>query len=222
MILWNSTEIKRMTEQQHSEPMWPSLVALATIGALHAALPDRLAMVQPRYLLLVLIALLIVPGEMLHRKGKHNFCVYISYTVLAVLTTAMAYSVIILVEAIPKGQIAPQHLLSSAVILWVTNIVVFAAWYWRLDAGGPHKRDAIGNHTEGAFLFPQMQLPDDGKEKWTPRFIDYLFLAFSTSTALSPTDSPVMSRWAKVLMMIQSMIALTIVALLAARAVNIL
>ena len=120
-----------------------------------------------------------------------------------------------------------QTLLISAAALWITNILVFASWYWRLDAGGPTQRDLRNSHTDGAFLFPQMMLDPDlrremGEEKWRPGFIDYLFLAFNTSTAFSPTDSPVLSGWAKALMMIQSLISFTTVALLAARAVNIL
>jgi uncharacterized membrane protein len=84
-----------------------------------------------------------------------------------------------------------------------------------------------GVHTDGAFLFPQMTLDPEakrsmGEDYWSPGFIDYLFLAFNTSTAFSPTDVPVLSRWAKVLMMIQSLISLATVVLLAARAVNIL
>jgi uncharacterized membrane protein len=111
--------------------------------------------------------------------------------------------------------------------LWITNILVFAVWYWRLDAGGPHQRDKRPGHTEGDFLFPQMTmseqaLRDAGMENWSPEFIDYLFLAFNTSTAFSPTDVPVLARWAKVLMMLQSLLSLLILALLAARAVNIL
>jgi len=111
--------------------------------------------------------------------------------------------------------------------LWVTNIITFAVWYWRLDAGGPHKRNMRDAHSDGAFLFPQMTMEvpcesDNEQENWAPLFIDYLFLAFNTSTALSPTDVPVLSRWAKVLMMIQSAISLAVVALLAARAVNVL
>jgi hypothetical protein len=104
---------------------------------------------------------------------------------------------------------------------------VFALWYWRLDAGGPHGRDSRLRHAEGAFLFPQMtMLPEAkiaaGQQTWSPNFLDYLFLAFNTSTAFSPTDTPALTRWAKMLMMIQSMISLTVLALLAARAVNIL
>jgi uncharacterized membrane protein len=102
---------------------------------------------------------------------------------------------------------------------------VFASWYWRLDAGGPSARDLREAHGEGAFLFPQMTIkPKSPKDKyvWKPGFVDYLFLAFNTSTAFSPTDVPVLSRWAKLLMMIQSIISLGTVAILAARAVNIL
>ena len=88
-------------------------------------------------------------------------------------------------------------------------------------------RDIQGVHTDGAFLFPQMTLSPEvrremGEDKWRPGFVDYLFLAFNTSTAFSPTDVPVLSRWAKALMMIQSCISLATIALLAARAVNIL
>jgi len=117
--------------------------------------------------------------------------------------------------------------MSSAAELWLANILVFASWYWRLDAGGPHERARTSVHTDGAFFFPQMGMTDDariaaGEADWKPNFIDYLFLAFNTSTAFSPTDVPVLSRWAKVLMMIQAVISLLVIALLAGRAVNIL
>jgi hypothetical protein len=106
-------------------------------------------------------------------------------------------------------------------------MLVFASWYWRLDGGGPNERDRRGIHTDGAFLFPQMMMDNElrkkmGEDRWSPGFIDYLFLAFNTSTAFSPTDVPVLSRWAKVMMMVQSAISLATLALLAARAVNIL
>ena len=115
-------------------------------------------------------------------------------------------------------------MLRSAGALWFTNIIVFASWYWRLDAGGPHGRDLRPGHPTGSFLFPQMTLDDQTKGEnqprtppWSPNFVDYLFLAFNTSTAFSPTDSPVLSRWAKVLTMIQSVISLSVVAVLAGK-----
>ena len=117
-------------------------------------------------------------------------------------------------------------MLASAMI-WMSKILVFASWYWRLDAGGPHQRDLMPGHNGGAFLFPQMTMTSAaktaaGEQDWSPNFIDYLFLAFNTSTAFSPTDAMVLSRWAKILMMIQTMISLLVIALLAARAVSII
>jgi uncharacterized membrane protein len=131
----------------------------------------------------------------------------------------MISALALLIAALPGHKQPPAELLRSAAALWVSNILVFASWYWRLDAGGPNARERRGEHTEGAFLFPQMTLPDSD---WMPGFVDYLFLAFNTSTAFSPTDVPVLSRWAKGMMMVQSTISLTTIALLAARAVNIL
>jgi hypothetical protein len=150
-----------------------------------------------------------------------------SYATISIVTVAMIVSLILLVEAIPKHIESPVGLLRSAMALWATNVLVFAVWYWRLDGGGPHQRDARQGHTDGAFLFPQMTILPTAenaaqRQSWSPRFVDYLFLAFNTSTALSPTDVPVLSRWAKGLMMIQATISLAVVALLAARAVNIL
>jgi len=109
-------------------------------------------------------------------------------------------------------------------------VIVFATWYWRLDGGGPNVREQGEAHTRGAFLFPQMAVASPGledatlaeTEKWRPGFVDYLFVAFNTSTAFSPTDVPVLSRWAKLTMMLQSIISVTAVVLLVGRAVNIL
>jgi hypothetical protein len=139
----------------------------------------------------------------------------------------MIWSLGLLIAALPLHKELPQELLRSAAALWITNILVFASWYSRLDAGGPRARELRGVHTDGAFLFPQMILTRDakrgiGEQCWSPGFVDYLFLAFNTSTAFSPTDSPVLSSWAKLLMMVQALISFATVALLAARAVNIL
>ena len=107
---------------------------------------------------------------------------------------------------------------------------MFAAWYWRLDAGGPNARDDRKAHVRGAFLFPQMAIvaPASGgrsvaeAEGWQPGFVDYLALSLYTCTAFSPTDVPVLSRWAQLMMIIQAVLSLGTVVLLAARAVNIL
>lgn len=208
------------------EPRWPAMLALIAVGGLRLALPEQLS-VGPDWLLLAVICALIVPTAWASRSRRVALSRVLGHTVTAIVTADMIWSLWLLVSALPRHTENPQALLQSAAALWITNILVFASWYWRLDAGGPHERDLRGTHTDGAFLFPQMTLDLEAKrimceEHWAPGFIDYLFLAFNTSTAFSPTDVPVLSRWAKVLMMLQSLISLATIALLAARAVNIL
>jgi hypothetical protein len=208
-----------------AQPAWPAALAVLAVGGLYLALPEPLTM-GPSWLLLAVVSLLLVPVIMARLRGSFALNQTLGFVLLSVVTAEMLWSLYLLVRSLPGHQLAPLALLRSAAALWVTNILVFASWYWRLDAGGPHARHIRGSHTKGDFLFPQMTLAP-GTQKpldptWSPGFIDYLFLAFNTSTAFSPTDSPVLSRWAKVLMMIQSSISLATLALLAARAVNIL
>jgi len=203
------------------EPRWPAVIAVLAVAVLHAALPESLRF-GPYWLLLAIVTALLIPAVISHRRGNHFLNEVLGYILLGVLTAAMIASLAALVASLPYHRDSPQHLLLSASSLWVANVLVFASWYWRLDAGGPNQRDKRGRHTDGAFLFPQMMLPSHKDRSWSPRFVDYLFLAFNSSTAFSPTDTPVLTRWAKLMMIIQASISLTTVVLLAARAVNIL
>ncbi|HEV2620190.1 MAG TPA: hypothetical protein VGU23_09670 [Acidobacteriaceae bacterium] len=211
---------------KHIEPRWPAMIALLAVGGLRLALPHELS-AGPDWLILAVLGVLIVVYLIARQLRNYALCAVLGYLQLAIVTADMAFSLYLLIAALPRHTESPTALLRSAAALWITNIIVFASWYWRLDAGGPHARELRGVHTDGAFLFPQMTLNPDlkaqmGEDRWSPNFIDYLFLAFNTSTAFSPTDSPVLTRWAKVLMMIQALISFTTVALLAARAINIL
>lgn len=213
--------------QSNAEPRWPAVLALLALCGLQAALPPGLLAGGSRWLLLGSVSVLLVPTTIMHRSGHHFFGEVLGYVLNGVVTVAMIWSLALLIRALPTHQESPPQLLWSAAALWVSNILVFASWYWRLDAGGPHERALTSGHSDGAFLFPQMTMPAEAKvaareQEWAPTFVDYLFLAFNTSTAFSPTDVPVLSRWAKALMMLQAMISLLVIALLAARAVNIL
>ncbi len=213
-------------EAKHIEPRWPAMIALLAVGGLRLALPDALS-VGPKWAFEVVIVVLIVGYLVARRLRFDRLCLILGYMQLIVVTVYMGMSLGLLLAALPAHKQSPIALLGSAAALWVTNIIVFASWYWRLDAGGPQAREMRGAHTDGAFLFPQMTLSANarremGEEFWSPGFVDYLFLAFNTSTAFSPTDCPVLSRWAKVLMMLQSLLSFSTVVLLAARAVNIL
>ena len=203
------------------EPRWLAVIAMLAVGLLFGALPAYLS-VGPRWLLLAVIAVLLVPTIASHRAGHHDLSKKLGFVASGILTLAMIWSIALLVQAIPKHEVDAKVLLHSAVALWVTNILVFALWYWRLDAGGPHEREKRKRHEAGAFLFPQMGPGGGADPNWSPHFVDYLFLAFNTSTALSPADTAALSRWAKILMMTQATISLAVIALLAARAVNIL
>lgn len=213
------------TQRPDPEPRWPAVLALLAVCGLRLTLPQTLAP-GPDWLVIALVAALVVPAIFAHHRGYHGANQWLGYGANAVVTLAMIWSLALLVWALPSHRELPKQLFRSTAILWVSNILVFASWYWRLDAGGPYERDLRDAHTEGAFLFPQMTINTgtvaQPAPNWRPGFVDYLFLAYTASTAFSPTDTPVLSRWAKGLMMVQAAISLATIAVLAARAVSIL
>jgi hypothetical protein len=208
-------------EPREREPRWPVTLAILATGGLYFVIPASLRFGE-EWLLLVIVSVLLVPTIFTYQAGMDRLNRIFAHIVLGILTAAMVGSLGLLIHRLPSHADSPIELLRGAGCLWVANILVFASWYWRLDAGGPNERDRRESHDDGAFLFPQMITPWDSDKNWRPGFVDYLFLAFNTSTAFSPTDVPVLSRWAKVMMMVQASISLVTVALLAARAVNIL
>ncbi len=212
--------------KRNAHPRWPALLAAFAICGLYYSLPEHLTL-GPGWLLAVVTVALLGPTSIFHRRGMVRLNEIFAYAGLSAITLGLISSLALLVRRLPLHKDPPVELLLAASALWFSNILLFASWYWRLDGGGPNQRDQRGEHVDGAFLFPQMVMESAlkkqmGEEDWSPGFVDYVFLAFNTSTAFSPTDVPVLTRWAKVLMMIQSLISLTTVALLAARAVNIL
>lgn len=207
--------------QAVTEPRWSAILAILAVGALHSALPAPLRL-GPYWLLLAVVTALLIPSVIAHRTGRKLLNEILSHVVLGIVTVSMVWSLAMLITGLEEHRDSPRILLISAVSIWTANVLVFASWYWRLDAGGPNQRDLRRSHTDGAFLFPQMLMPGKQQRNWVPGFVDYLFLAFNTSTAFSPTDVPVLSRWAKIMMIVQASISLTTVVLIAARAVNIL
>jgi hypothetical protein len=219
--------VSRSRNGRRVEPHWPAVVAMLAIAGLYAALPPTLLAGAPGWLLVAAVGLLLIAITIARHRRNVLLSQFLGYILNGLVTLGLIVSLAMLVVEATRHNVTPQQLLLSAAALWVANFLVFASWYWRLDAGGPHKRALTLGHSDGAFLFPQMAMPHEakmaaGEHDWEPNFVDYLFLAFNTSTAFSPTDVPVLSRWAKSLMMIQAMISLLVLALLAGRAVNIL
>jgi uncharacterized membrane protein len=209
-----------MASSRDPEPRWPAFVAMLAAGGVYFSLPERLS-VGPGWGLLAVILVLMVPIAVSNRRGDFHITRPLVVLANGAITVGMITSLVWLIKDIPQHRDSPMALLRAAIALWITNIVVFALWYWKFDAGGPSRRDARTGRLKSSFLFPQM-LNEDGRDPdWSPQFMDYLFLAFNTSTAFSPTDTAVLSRWAKAGTMLQSLISLAIVVLLAARAVNI-
>lgn len=203
------------------EPLWPVAVALLAVGIMNLFLPKSLR-ASPGWSGVAVVGVLWTAAVLFPKWHT-----WFGHTNSGFATFQLGYALWALVRDITNHQAKPAELLQAALVLWTMNVIVFASWYWRLDAGGPHRRSRRSVYCGGAFLFPQLTLGHEvrralGAEGWRPRFVDYLFLAFNTSTAFSPTDSPVLSAWAKVLMMVQSSISLMTLAMVAARAVNIL
>lgn len=208
----------RTSKDASTETRWPAAIAVIGLGGSSLALPDDMVP-GPRWLVPIVVFVLLIPAILAHRRGRHKIDTVLGYGISVIVTLALVASLGSLLRLV--GSRTAHELLKSASILWVTNILVFALWYWRLDAGGPHRRETRGGHTAGAFFFPQMMDSAPRVEaNWSPRFVDYLFVAFCTSTAFSPTDTPVLSRWAKLLTMVQALISLLCIAVLASKAIG--
>lgn len=208
----------------YREPRWSAAVALVVAVVLYLGLPEAFV-VGPRWLLPVLEGSLVIPLLIADpdrtRRDTRGLRI-LSILLIALLTLATLTALVLLVHDILRSrQIEGRSLIYSAIALWGTNVIIYGLWYWELDGGGPNARHdrAAGDRD---FLFPQQASPDVFVAPWHPSFFDYLYLSFTNSTAFSPTDTMPLTTWAKALMMAQSASALVTVALVAARAVNIL
>ncbi|MGH3784187.1 MAG: hypothetical protein ACRDRO_27095 [Pseudonocardiaceae bacterium] len=207
------------------ESRWPVAAAIMVAIALQLALPDQLVL-QSRWLLpslelAVLIALIVASPARFNRESRAQRAT--SLTLTGLLSLANAWSATLLVLGLVHGREGQDAaaLLASGVAIWLTNIIAFGLWYWQFDRGGPAAR-AHARQLVPDFQFVQMQSPELAPPDWEPEFVDYLYLSFTNATAFSPTDVMPLSRWAKLTMLAQSLVSLVTVALVIARAVNIL
>jgi hypothetical protein len=200
-------------------PRWPAIVALLVVALLLAFVSNQLAF-GPSLLPLAVVIVLVVPLMIAIRLDRHVLRRALGTIALGTVTATVAASTIYLVYQLVSGKITAPSLLTGAAGLWAANLVTFAVWYWEIDGGGPSMRRRDG-HVSTDFLFPQLQVGDGtSSHGWWPTFLDYLFVAFNASTAFSPTDTLLLSRRAKILMMIQATISFVTVIVIAARAIN--
>lgn len=213
----------------HGEPRWPASLALLAAIGLYVTLPEKLTF-GPIWLIPALELVLLVPLSITapRRHGNESTWQRIAAVALiAIVNAANVASLVLLIHILLGGgkvgrrEVPGQQLLVGAAQIWMTNVIVFALWFWELDRGGPDDRSEPG-HRAPDFLFPQMVTPDCTTKHWTPSFVDYLYVSFTNATAFSPTDTMPLTPWAKLLMLFQALASLLTIALVAARAVNIL
>ncbi|MFC4951110.1 hypothetical protein [Pseudonocardia sp. GCM10023141] len=213
---------RRATEGEHR---WPAALAISVAVALQVTLPDSMTpgpwWVLPALEVVLLIVLLIAnPRRMSSESTRLRF---LSIGLGGLVCLATAWSVVNLIVELVGGRFGDDAvaLLRTGGAIWLTNIIAFTLVFWEFDRGGPADR-AAGVAEYPDFLFVQMQSPDMARPDWEPAFLDYLYLSFTNSTAFSPTDTMPLSRWAKATMLFESTVSLVTVALVIARAVNVL
>jgi hypothetical protein len=206
------------------EARWHMAGAVLAAMVLTLLLPSDLRL-GPRWLLPILEGALLValiigdPGRISKRSSVlRGF----SIALVTVLIAQSLWSTARLIDELIVGgphTNKPGPLLAAAAVVWVSNNIAFALLYWELDSGGAAER-AHGLRDHPDLAFPQQLNPDIAPANWRPRFIDYLYLAFTDATAFSPTDAMPLVPWAKIAMTVQAAISLAVLGLVVARAAN--
>jgi uncharacterized membrane protein len=203
----------------------PAAIAIVIAIGLQVSLPDKYGL-HPRWLLpsleiVLLIALTVLNPVRLTRRTALGR--YAALGMVAVITLDNAISAVLLDHSILVGKASDDAtgLLTTGAAIYVTNMIAFGLWYWEIDRGGPFAR-AAGSDPHPDFMFPQMSDPELAPADWEPRFLDYLYVSFTNVVAFSPTDTMPLTRGVKALMALQSLVALSTIGLVVARAVNVL
>ncbi|WP_407343680.1 hypothetical protein [Pengzhenrongella phosphoraccumulans] len=207
------------------EHRWPMAAAALTAGILHQLLPEHFRVaphwLYPAFLVVFLVVLIAGDPGLIDRDRR--WLRVTTGLMIGMITLVNGISAVRLVNGILKSGTfeTASQLLATGAIVWLTNILAFALWFWDFDGGGAGARAAHGLR-HPAFVFPEMTYPELAPASWRPQFVDYLALSFNTATAFGPTDVSALRRWAKVLMIMESLISLALATLVVARAVNVL
>ncbi len=214
------------------EPRWHPAIAVVVALVLYERLPPKLTF-GPIWVAPLLVGALLVPllvfGEGMPRAIRSTTAV----TLIAILNFFNIMSVILLVNDLVNPHtkhhgLTAADLLQSGALIWCSNVIVYALWFWEIDEGGVEIREGVPTvgDSEADFLFPQLTLIQTHAQcvpaNWRPMFLDYLYLSFTNALAFSPTDVLPLTRIAKILMLIESLISFITVGLILARSVNIL
>jgi hypothetical protein len=218
--------MREPTQKLLVEPRWPVVLAIVVVLSLLGLLPNRVREF-PNWVLPFAAATIILPMTALSLTTAQERWLRIEKIATVVFVAAVGVATVhnlavILTDMVYRSaQITGLHLLTSSIAVWASNVLVFSLAYWRIDRGGPEAR---ANHRtrKPDWLFPRPEREEEAPVHSVPTFVDYLFLAFCTATAFSPTDTLPLTPRAKLLMMLESMISLVTIVAVAARAINIL
>lgn len=208
-------------QKVHVAPHWNAIGGLVAIGVLYALLPIKISFGPYGILLLAIEAVFILPFviAVLTRRRVSPVTLRIgSLVLLGIVTLVLAVGIGRMITTLPS-ELKGFGLLYTGLLLYGCNILMFALWYWEIDGGGPERRQQPA-HQLSDFLFPQQIGGLD--ENWAPHFWDYLYVAFTGSTAFSPTDTMPLSHRAKFLMMVEAILALLLLSFVVSRAINII
>ena len=207
-----------------TERRWPTSLAVLVAIGLQVGTPAKgrlpIWWIFPVLEFAVLVLLVVIdPGRVDDRSARAR---RITIGLITIMTAGTVGGLTVLLLDILQGDpLTATTLLGRGAALWVTNIIVFSLWYWELDRGGPAERGA-GTKVPASFAFPEDAMPEFAATGWTPKYPDYLYLAFTNSTAFSPTDTLPVVTWAKMTMLLQSAVSLVTAVLVLARAINVL
>jgi hypothetical protein len=218
--------VKDSTQPFRIEPRWPAALAILAVLFLLAVLPGRVRLLPVWVPYVVVIAVLLPMAGVALASARARWlrverAITLLFVALMGLATLSILAYLVRTMVSRPGDIGGLQLLTSSIAVWVTNVLVFSLLFWHIDRGGPEAR-ANDTGTRPDWLFPESGAPEDAPPDWRPTFVDYLFLAFSTATAFSPTDALPLTSRAKMLMMLESSISLSTLVVVASRAINIL
>ena len=221
-----AADVKEPAQLSRIERRWPVALAVLPLILLALLMPERVTLF-PVWLPYVCGIALIVPMAVVGLTAEKARWLRVEHTIMLLFVVVMGLGTLAnlanLISAMVRrsAEIGGPQLLASSIGVWVANVLTFTLLYWQIDRGGPEAR--VNNaSTRPDWLFPQAGVPEDAPPDWRPALVDYLFLAFSTATAFSPTDALPLTSRAKMLMMLESTISLMTIVVVAARAINIL
>jgi hypothetical protein len=126
------------------ERRWQVAASTAVAIGLQVAVPGRLAVLRPVWILpalqgILLLTLLVANPHRIDRESR--VLRILGLTLAALISFASAWSLVSLAAGLVRGTEGENAgpLLVTGGAIWLTNVIVFGLWYWEFDRGGPSR-----------------------------------------------------------------------------------